>query len=89
MPDSGKPGEASLAELEERTSGKPGGLKLAKPEDKRRRGDLEPSRRERRRVRKPGKLGDRPPVRQKEQGLEIRESLETGRLEGLILEPEA
>jgi hypothetical protein len=33
MPDSGKPGEASSAELEERTSGKPGDSPLAMPED--------------------------------------------------------
>jgi hypothetical protein len=34
MPDSGRPGEASPAELEEGNSGKPGTSLLAKPEDK-------------------------------------------------------
>jgi hypothetical protein len=89
MPNSGKPGEASSAELEERSSGKPETSPLAKPEDRKSRGNPELSRRERRRVRELRKLRDRSPVRQKEQGLETRGSLETGRLGNLRLEPEA
>ena len=68
MPNSGRPGEASPAELEERSSGKPGDSPLAKPEDRKSRGNPELSRRERRRVRILRKLGDRPPVRRKERG---------------------
>jgi hypothetical protein len=89
MPNSGKPGEASLAKLEERSSGKPEDSPLAKPEDRKSRGNLELSRRERRKVRELRKLGDRPPVQPKEQELGIQGSLETGRLGDLKLEPEA